>query len=89
MVVDLCLSEAFSYVLELCFVVKGEQSLIWEVHVVTESLGHLHVKLMHEPAVIAPLAELLDVVVSTFGELLRSLAWAACTSIGPQHDVLI
>ena len=48
----------------------------------TESLPGwlLNVESVHELAVIAPLAELLDVVVALLGDLGGCLAWAACTS---------
>ena len=55
----------------------------------TESLSGwlLNVESVHELAVIAPLAELLDVVVvALLGDLGGCLAWAACTSLTPGHN---
>ena len=43
--------------------VESVQQFTWAVEMCVERLELLHVQLVHEPAVVAPLAELLDVVV--------------------------
>ena len=86
MIVDLGLPELISDVSELLFVVKGVQSFIGVVHVVSEALGLLNVESVHEPAVISPLAELLGVVVVAFlGDFGGCLGWAACASFISEH----